>query len=56
VADGAVFDLDPAATTAPLPSTWQIQAYACLYRGIGQQGADLNLDYLARGFKDNNGF
>jgi hypothetical protein len=51
-----VFHPDPAATASPLPTTGQIQGYASLHGRIGQQRADLNLDHLARGFENDDGF
>jgi hypothetical protein len=48
--------LDPATTTSPLSTAGQIQGDASFYSGIGQQRADLNLDHLARGFKNYDGF
>ena len=55
VADCAMLDPHLTAATPPLTAAGQVKSHAGLHSGIGQQGANLNLDHLARGLEDDDG-
>ncbi len=52
MADNTMLDAHPAAATAPLSATWQVEDHAGLDGRVGQQCADLNLDHLAGRLED----